>query len=75
VKMKVLITGTAGFVGSHVAPGLLGRDKSGIGLGNLGDHSVVWETKARLSRPSLVMTRGMSVLVAAGTAQVSAFRS
>lgn len=34
--MKVLITGTAGFIGSHVAQVLLARGDEMIGVDNLG---------------------------------------
>ena len=36
--MKVLVTGTAGFIGSHVAMRLLARGDEVIGLDNLSDY-------------------------------------
>ncbi|MGN6320420.1 MAG: NAD-dependent epimerase [Dyella sp.] len=48
--MKVLVTGTAGFIGSHVALKLLERDDEVIGLDNLNDYYDVRLKKARLAR-------------------------
>lgn len=48
--MKVLVTGTAGFIGSHVALKLLGRGDEVIGLDNLNDYYDVNLKKARLAR-------------------------
>ena len=48
--MKVLITGTAGFIGSNVALKLLDRGDEVIGLDNLNDYYDVNLKKARLSR-------------------------
>ncbi|MEO6927246.1 MAG: NAD-dependent epimerase/dehydratase family protein, partial [Rhodanobacter sp.] len=36
--MKVLVTGTAGFIGSHVAMRLLERGDEVIGIDNLSDY-------------------------------------
>lgn len=36
--MKVLVTGSAGFIGSHVAEELLGRGYSVVGIDNLNDY-------------------------------------
>jgi UDP-glucuronate 4-epimerase len=48
--MKVLVTGTAGFIGSHVALKLLERGDDVIGLDNLNDYYDVNLKKARLAR-------------------------
>jgi UDP-glucuronate 4-epimerase len=48
--MKVLVTGTAGFIGSHVALQLLERGDEVIGLDNLNDYYDVNLKKARLAR-------------------------
>lgn len=36
--MKVLVTGTAGFIGSHVAQALLARGDEVVGFDNLNDY-------------------------------------
>jgi UDP-glucuronate 4-epimerase len=46
----VLVTGTAGFIGSHVAIRLLDEGKTVIGLDNLNDYYDVNLKKARLAR-------------------------
>ncbi len=48
--MKVLITGTAGFIGSNVAHYLLNRGDEVVGLDNLNDYYDVNLKKARLER-------------------------
>jgi UDP-glucuronate 4-epimerase len=48
--MKVLITGTAGFIGSHVALRLLERGDEVVGFDSLNDYYDVNLKKARLSR-------------------------
>ncbi|MEV8521793.1 NAD-dependent epimerase [Dyella marensis] len=48
--MKVLVTGTAGFIGSHVARKLLARGDEVIGLDNLNDYYDVGLKQARLAR-------------------------
>lgn len=48
--MKVLITGTAGFIGSSLAQRLLARGDEVIGLDNLNDYYDVNLKKARLAR-------------------------
>ena len=48
--MKVLVTGTAGFIGSHVAMRLLERGDEVIGLDNLNDYYDVNLKRARLAR-------------------------
>ncbi|MEJ5207445.1 MAG: NAD-dependent epimerase [Burkholderiaceae bacterium] len=48
--MKILVTGTAGFIGSHVAMRLLERGDEVIGLDNLNDYYDVSLKKARLAR-------------------------
>jgi UDP-glucuronate 4-epimerase len=48
--MKVLVTGTAGFIGSHVALKLLERGDQVIGFDSLNDYYDVNLKKARLAR-------------------------
>ncbi|RCS30583.1 NAD-dependent epimerase [Rhodanobacter denitrificans] len=48
--MKVLVTGTAGFIGSHVALQLLERGDEVVGFDNLNDYYDVNLKKARLAR-------------------------
>jgi len=48
--MKVLVTGTAGFIGSHVALKLLERGDQVIGFDSLNDYYDVGLKKARLAR-------------------------
>jgi UDP-glucuronate 4-epimerase len=48
--MKVLVTGTAGFIGSHVAMRLLARGDEVVGFDNLNDYYDVGLKKARLAR-------------------------
>ena len=48
--MKILVTGTAGFIGSHVAMRLLDRGDQVIGFDNLSDYYDVNLKKARLAR-------------------------
>lgn len=48
--MKVLVTGTAGFIGSHVAKRLLERGDEVIGVDNLNDYYDVELKRARLAR-------------------------
>ena len=48
--MKVLVTGTAGFIGSHVAMHLLDRGDEVIGFDNLSDYYDVNLKQARLAR-------------------------
>jgi len=48
--MKILVTGTAGFIGSHVAMKLLERGDTVIGFDNLSDYYDVNLKKARLAR-------------------------
>lgn len=48
--MKVLVTGTAGFIGSHVAVRLLERGDEVIGIDNMSDYYDVNLKKARLAR-------------------------
>src|SRR5690606_26838821 len=48
--MKVLVTGSAGFIGSHVASSLLMRGDEVIGLDSLNDYYDVILKKARLAR-------------------------
>lgn len=48
--MKVLVTGAAGFIGSHASHRLLDRGDSVIGLDNLNDYYDVTLKQARLAR-------------------------
>ena len=48
--MKVLVTGAAGFIGSHVSLYLLGRGDEVVGLDNLNDYYDVSLKEARLDR-------------------------
>ncbi|WP_431688450.1 NAD-dependent epimerase [Hahella sp. NBU794] len=48
--MKVLVTGTAGFIGSHVALRLLDRGDEVIGVDNLNDYYEISLKEARLAR-------------------------
>ncbi len=48
--MKVLVTGTAGFIGNHVALRLLARGDQVVGVDNLNDYYDVTLKQARLAR-------------------------
>lgn len=48
--MKVLVTGTAGFIGSHLAIRLLQRGDEVVGIDNLNDYYDVSLKEARLER-------------------------
>ena len=48
--MKILVTGTAGFIGMHTAERLLERGDDVIGIDNMNDYYDVNLKKARLSR-------------------------
>jgi UDP-glucuronate 4-epimerase len=48
--MKVLVTGTAGFIGYHLANALLARGDEVVGLDNLNDYYDVGLKNARLGR-------------------------
>ena len=48
--MKILVTGAAGFIGSHVAHLLIGRGHDVVGLDNLNEYYDVTLKKARLAR-------------------------
>ncbi|MBF0165238.1 MAG: NAD-dependent epimerase [Magnetococcales bacterium] len=47
---KVLVTGAAGFIGSHLSLALLGRGDQVVGLDNLNDYYDVTLKQARLNR-------------------------
>ncbi len=46
----ILVTGAAGFIGSHVAHALLARGETVLGIDNLNDYYDVTLKQARLSR-------------------------
>jgi len=48
--MKVFLTGTAGFIGFHVAEALLKRGDEVIGVDNLNDYCDIRLKQARLDR-------------------------
>jgi len=48
--MRILVTGTAGFIGSHVGMRLLARGDEVVGIDNLNDYYDVELKKARLAR-------------------------
>ena len=48
--MKILVTGSAGFIGSHVVLRLLARGDHVVGLDNLSDYYDVGLKKARLAQ-------------------------
>jgi UDP-glucuronate 4-epimerase len=48
--MTILITGAAGFIGSHVAEALLARGDQVVGIDNLNDYYSVALKRARLQR-------------------------
>ena len=48
--MKILVTGTAGFIGSHLAHRLLNRGDEVIGVDNVNDYYDVNLKEARLER-------------------------
>ncbi len=50
--MKIVVTGVAGFIGSHVATRLLDRGDEVVGLDNVNDYYDVRLKEARLSRLS-----------------------
>ena len=48
--MKILLTGAAGFIGSHTAQRLLARGYEVVGLDNLNEYYDVTLKQARLAR-------------------------
>ena len=57
-QRSILLTGTAGFIGSHVSRALLARGETVIGVDNLNDYYDVTLKEARLAR--LTGERGFS---------------
>ena len=50
IRMNILVTGAAGFIGSHLAIRLLERGDAVVGLDNLNDYYDVTLKEARLAR-------------------------
>src|SRR5690349_8836112 len=50
MSRKILVTGAAGFIGSHTAGRLLDRGESVVGIDNLSDYYDVSLKEARLAR-------------------------
>ena len=50
IGVKILVTGAAGFIGSHVAASLLDRGDEVVGLDNLNEYYDVTLKHARLAR-------------------------
>jgi UDP-glucuronate 4-epimerase len=48
--VKILVTGAAGFIGSHVAHLLIGRGHEVVGLDNMNEYYDVTLKQARLAR-------------------------
>ncbi|WP_240098610.1 NAD-dependent epimerase [Thermomonas flagellata] len=70
--MPILVTGTAGFIGSHVAHRLLDRGEQVVGLDNLNDYYDVTLKQARLAR---LQARAGYVHVAADLADRAAMEA
>ena len=54
--MKILITGTAGFIGSHLANKLIARGDEVVGLDNINDYYDVRVKYGRLQRSGIIDT-------------------
>ncbi len=54
--MKILITGTAGFIGSHLALKLLSRGDEVVGLDNINDYYDQKVKYGRLQRTGIINT-------------------
>jgi UDP-glucuronate 4-epimerase len=52
--MKILITGTAGFIGSHLAQRLIDRGDEVVGLDNINDYYDVNVKYGRLQRGGII---------------------
>lgn len=55
--MKILITGTAGFIGYHLAKHLLERGDTVVGIDNLNDYYDVKLKHARLAQTGIAMSK------------------
>ena len=67
--MKILVTGSAGFIGSHVAHRLIDRGDEVLGIDNLNDYYDVTLKQARLDR---LQARWNFRFIKAGVADIAA---
>jgi UDP-glucuronate 4-epimerase len=67
--MKILVTGAAGFIGSHVAHRLIDRGDEVLGIDNLNDYYDVTLKQARLDR---LLARGNFRFLKADVADIAA---
>ena len=54
--MKILVTGTAGFIGFHLANRLLARGDEVVGLDNINDYYDIRVKYGRLQRGGIIDT-------------------